>query len=181
VKGAEYSRDRELSRAYAAAAYQHTTGAWLSELNAARDKLVADPALLADLNNGELDFVQRQARLNAILPSTARTDVKNFLYMLLREGHLALLDAVIADLTRMVAQRSAVQVARVTSAVPLTPDEQEALRQQVHARFSSEAELDFHVDSSILGGIILQVGDKVIDSSIAGKLTTLHERLAAVR
>jgi len=181
VSGAEHSRDGELSRAYAAAAYQHTTGAWLSELNAVRDKLAADPALLADLNNGELDFAKRQARLNAILPSTARTDVRNFLYTLLREGHLALLDAVIADLTRMVAQRSAVQVAHVTSAMPLTPDEQEALRQRVHARYGSEVELDFHVDPSILGGIILQVGDKVIDGSIAGRLTTLHERLAAVR
>ena len=181
MRGAEHSRDGELSQAYAAAAYQHTTGAWLSELNAVRDKLAADPALLADLNNDELDFAKRQARLNAILPSAARTDVKNFLYTLLREGHLALLDAVIADLTRMAAQRSAAQVAHVTSAVPLTPDEQEALRQQVHARFSSEAELDFHVDPSILGGVVLQVGDKVIDGSIAGKLTTLHERLAAVR
>ena len=181
MRGSEHSRDGELSQAYAAAAYQHTTGAWLSELNAVRDKLAADPALLADLNNGELDFAKRQKQLNAILPSAARTDIKNFLYTLLREGHLDLLDTVIADMSRMVAQRSAAQVAHVTSAVPLTPDEQEALRQRIHARYGGEVELDFHVDSSILGGVILQVGDKVIDGSIAGRLTTLHERLAAVR
>ena len=181
MRGSEHSRDGELSRAYAAAAYQHTTGAWLSELNAVRDSLAADPALLADLNNGELDFAKRQKQLNAILPSTARKDIKNFLYTLLREGHLGLLDTVIADLARMVAQRSAAQVAHVTSAVPLTPDEQEALRQRVHARYGGEVELDFHVDSSILGGVILQVGDKVIDGSIASRLTTMHERLAAVR
>ena len=181
MRGSGHSRDGELSQAYAAAAYQHTTGAWLSELNAVRDKLAADPALLADLNNRELDFAERQARLDAILPSTARTDVKNFLYTLLREGHLALLDTVIADLARMVAQRSDAQVAHVTSAVPLTPDEQEALRQRVHTRYGGEVELDFHVDPSILGGVILQVGDKVIDGSIASRLTTMHERLAAVR
>ncbi len=181
MRGAEHSRDGELSRAYATAAYQHTTGAWLSDLNAVRDKLAADPALLADLNNGELDFAKRQKQLNAILPSAARKEVKNFLYTLLREGHLALLDAVIADLTRMAAQRPAAPVAHVTSAVLLTPDEQEALRQRIHARYGGEVELDFHVDASILGGVILQVGDKVIDGSIAGRLTTLHERLAAVR
>jgi F-type H+-transporting ATPase subunit delta len=181
VRGAEHSRDEELSRVYATAAYQHTTGAWLSELNAVRDRLAADPDLLADLNNRELDFAERQARLNAILPPATRPDVKNFLYMLLREGHLGLLNEVIADLTRLVAQRPGVQVAHVTSAVPLTSDEQEALRQRAHARYGSEVELDFHVDPSILGGVILQVGDKVIDGSIAGRLTTLHERLAAVR
>ncbi len=181
MRGSEHSRDGELSQAYAAAAYQHTTGTWLSELNAVQDKLAADPALLADLDNRELDFAQRQARLDAILPSTARTDVKNFLYTLLREGHLTLLDTVIADLARMVAQRTAVPVAHVTSAVPLTSDEQEALRQCVQARYGNEVEFDFRVDSSILGGVIVQVGDKVIDGSIAGKLTALHERLAAVR
>ena len=181
MRGSEHSPDGELSQVYAAAAYQHTTGAWLSGLNAVQAKLAADPALLADLNNGELDFATRQARLDAILPSTARTDIKNFLYTLLREGHLGLLDTVIADLARMVAQRSAAPVAHVTSAVPLTPDEQEALRQRVHARYGGEVELDFHVDPSILGGVILQIGDKVIDGSIASRLTTLHERLAAVR
>jgi F-type H+-transporting ATPase subunit delta len=181
VRGSEHSRDGKLSRAYAAAAYQHTTGTWLSELNTVRDRLATDPALLADLNNRELDFAKRQARFDVILPSTARTDVKNFLYTLLREGHLGMLDTVIADLARMVAQRSAAQVAHVTSAVPLTPDEQEAVRQRVHARYGSEVELDFRVDPSILGGVIVQVGDKVIDGSIAGRLTALHERLAAVR
>ncbi len=181
MRGSEYSRDGELSRAYATAAYQHTTGTWLSELNAVRDKLTADAGLLANLDNRELDFAQRQAQLDAVLPSTVRTDVKNFLYTLLREGHLGLLDTVIADLARMVAQRSVAQVAHVTSAVALTPDEQEALRQRIHARYGGEVELDFHVDASILGGVILQVGDKVIDGSIAGRLTTLHERLAAVR
>ena len=181
MRGAEYSKDEGLSRTYAEAAYQHTTGGWLSELNAVRDKLAADPALLADLNNGKLSFAKRRARLNAILPPAARPDVKNFLYMLLREGHLALLDNVIANLSRMAAQRPAVQVAHVTSAAPLTPGEQEALRQRVRARYGGEVELDFHVDPSILGGVILQVGDKVIDGSIAGKLTALHERLAAVR
>jgi F-type H+-transporting ATPase subunit delta len=181
VRGSEHSRDGELARAYATAAYQHTTWAWLSELNAVRDKLAADPALLADLNNLELDFAKRQARLDAILPSTARADVKNFLYTLLREGHLGMLDTVTADLARMAARRSAVQVAHITSAVPLTPDEQETLRQRVHARYGSEVDFDFRVDAAIMGGVILQIGDKVIDGSIAGRLTTLHERLAAVR
>lgn len=180
MRKAKYPKGEELARKYAAAAYQHTTGAWLSELNAVRDRLGADPALLADLNNAELDFAKRQARLNAILPPAARSDVENFLYLLLREGHLGLLNDVIADLTRLAAQRSAVQIAHVTSAVPLTHQEQEAFRQRVHARFSSDVDLDFRVDPSILGGIILQVGDKVIDGSVAGKLKALHERLAAI-
>ena len=101
--------------------------------------------------------------------------------MLLREGHLGLLGDVVADLTRLSTRGPEAQVARITSAVALTSDEREALRQRIHARFGLDVDLDFRVDSSVLGGVIVQVGDKIIDGSVAGKLNALHERLAALR
>jgi F-type H+-transporting ATPase subunit delta len=171
----------ELARKYAQAAYQYTTEGWLGRLSAVRDRLAADPALLADLTNTELSFAQRRARLDGVLPSDVQSDVRNFLYLLLREGHIGLLDDVIADLSRLSTQAPWAQVARITSAVPLTPDEVEAFRQRIHTRFGSDVDLDFRVDPSILGGVIVQVGDKVIDGSVAGKLDALHERLAALR
>lgn len=174
-------RGGELAREYAQAAYQHTTEGWLSALSAVRDQLAADAALLADLDNTELSFDRRRARLDAVLPSDVRSEVRNFLYLLLREGHLGLLDEVIADLTRLSTRGPEARVARITSAVPLTSDEVEAFRQRIHTRFGPEVDLDFRVDPSILGGAIVQVGDKIIDGSVAGKLNTLHERLAALR
>jgi F-type H+-transporting ATPase subunit delta len=42
-------------------------------------------------------------------------------------------------------------------------------------------DLEFQVDALILGGVIVRVGDKVIDGSIAGKLEALHDRLVAIR
>ncbi len=171
----------ELARKYAQAAYQYTTEGWLGGLSAVRDRLAADPALLADLSDTDLSFAQRQARLDAVLPSEIQSDVRNFLYLLLREGHIELLDDVIADLSRLSTQGPQAQIARITSAVPLTPDEVEAFRQRIHTRFGSGVELDFRVDPSILGGVIVQVGDKVIDGSIATKIEALHERLTALR
>ena len=181
MRGAKYSKDEELSRKYAEAAYQHTTGSWLSELGAVRDRLAADPALLTDLSGVKLDFAERQIRLDAVLPPDIRPDTRNFLYVLLREGHIGMLDEVMANLSRRAAQRPGAQVAHITSAVTLTPDEQEAFRQRIYTRFGRDVDLDFRVDPAILGGVILQVGDKVIDGSVAGKLTALHERLVVVR
>ena len=177
----KYARDDELARRYAQAAYQHTTEGGLKALNSVRDRLAADSALLADLNNTELGFGERQARIDALLPADIRPDVRNFLYLLLREGHLSLLNDVVGDLTRLSTRGPEAQVARVTSAVSLTPDEKEALRQRVHARFGGDVDLDFRVDPSILGGAVVQVGDRIIDGSLAGKLNALHERLAALR
>ena len=93
---AKYAKGEDIARNYAQAAYQHTTEGWLSELSTVQDRLGDDPALLADLNNTELSFAERQARLRALLPPDTRIDVKNFLYLLLREGHLGLLNPGVA-------------------------------------------------------------------------------------
>jgi F-type H+-transporting ATPase subunit delta len=181
VTAANYAKDEGLAHKYAQAAYQHTTQGWLSALGAVRDRLAANPTRLAELNDTEVSFTRRQERLNALLPADVRQDVRNFLYVLLREGHLDLLDDVIDDLTRLSTRGSQARAGRVTSAVPLTADEKDAFRQHVHTRFGGDVGLEFQVDPAILGGAVLRVGDKVIDGSVAGKLEALRERLVSLR
>ncbi len=67
--------------------------------------------------------------------------------------------------------------AEVTSALPLTPDEQETIKSQVLSRMGGCDSIVFHVDPSILGGLVVRVGDRVIDGSVAGQLQTLRQTL----
>jgi len=60
----------------------------------------------------------------------------------------------------------------VTSALPLTSKEQDAVKKSVSAK-----EVSFKVDPSILGGLVIKVGDKVLDGSVAGKLEGLRQTL----
>jgi F-type H+-transporting ATPase subunit b len=60
----------------------------------------------------------------------------------------------------------------VTSALPLTSDEQQSVRKSVSVK-----EVSFKVDPSILGGLVIKVGDKVLDGSVAGKLEGLRQTL----
>jgi F-type H+-transporting ATPase subunit delta len=181
VTAAKYPRGEGLARAYAQAAYEHTTQGWLSTLKTVQERLAADPNLIAYLDDSEASFAERRARLDVALPADTRADVKNFLYLLLREGHLELLGEVIADLERLATRGPETPAARVTSAVPLTSDEKEAFRRRIHKRYGSDVEIHFQVDPSILGGVIVQVGDKVIDGSITSRLTALHDRLVMAR
>ncbi|NCP88199.1 MAG: ATP synthase F0 subunit B [Anaerolineae bacterium CG_4_9_14_3_um_filter_57_17] len=68
------------------------------------------------------------------------------------------------------------QSAEVTSALPLTADEQASVKKDVLAK-SGAAEVAFRVDPSILGGLVIRVGDKVMDGSVAGKLEGLRANL----
>lgn len=68
------------------------------------------------------------------------------------------------------------QSAEITSALPLTPAEQELVKKDVLAKSGAVA-VTFRVDTSILGGLVIRVGDKVLDGSVAGKLEGLRASL----
>lgn len=64
--------------------------------------------------------------------------------------------------------------AEVTSALPLSAEEEAAVRQEVLSRVGAK-DVAFRVDPSILGGLVIKVGDKVMDGSVAGKLEGLRQ------
>jgi F-type H+-transporting ATPase subunit b len=66
--------------------------------------------------------------------------------------------------------------AEVTSALPLTDQEQNSVKQDVLAKVGAQA-VTFRVDPSILGGLVIKVGDKVVDGSMAGKLDSLRQNM----
>lgn len=68
------------------------------------------------------------------------------------------------------------QSAEVTSALPLTAAEQESVKKDVLAKAGAAA-VSFRVDPAILGGLVIKVGDKVLDGSVAGKLDGLRANM----
>jgi len=64
------------------------------------------------------------------------------------------------------------ETAEVTSALPLTDAEQETVKKNFDAK-----EVSFKVDPGILGGLVVKIGDKILDGSVAGKLEGLRQNL----
>jgi F-type H+-transporting ATPase subunit b len=67
--------------------------------------------------------------------------------------------------------------AEITSALPLTEKEQEAVRKDVVSKVGKNATISFRVDPTIMGGLVVRVGDRVLDGSVAGKLDDLRQSL----
>lgn len=68
--------------------------------------------------------------------------------------------------------------AHVTTALPLTPNEQDNIKQSLATQIGQDAEINFKVNPSILGGLIIRVGDKVVDGSVAGQLEGMRKSLS---
>ncbi len=66
--------------------------------------------------------------------------------------------------------------AEITSALPLSDAEKETVRTEIIAKTGSQT-VSFRVDPAILGGLVVKVGDKVLDGSVAGQLESLRQSL----
>ena len=67
--------------------------------------------------------------------------------------------------------------AEVTSALPLTADEQSLVKSEILGKLKEGASISFRVDPKILGGLVVRVGDRVVDGSVAGQMLALRQSL----
>ncbi len=84
----------------------------------------------------------------------------------------------IERLSDVASRRRGQSVARVTTAVELTPDQEQRLTEVLGRIYGRNIGLQVTVDPSVLGGLVVQVGDEVIDGSIAQRLEAARRRLA---
>jgi len=96
-----------------------------------------------------------------------------FLGVLAHNRRLSALPTIIRDFSKLTANQRGEITAEVTSAHPLDGDQQAALRAKLRAGLGADAALILNVDPEILGGLIVRVGSRMVDSSIRTKLNTL--------
>ncbi|WP_030823952.1 F0F1 ATP synthase subunit delta [Streptomyces hygroscopicus] len=88
------------------------------------------------------------------------------------------LEAGLDELSRLAAARRDRMVAVVTSAVPLSDRQKERLGAALAALYGHQVHLNLDVDPEVLGGIVVRVGDEVINGTIADRLEEASRRMA---
>lgn len=127
--------------------------------------LIASPSLGRD---------QAGAGILAVADSLGLDPVsRNFLGVVAANRRLAALPAIIAAFEGLAAHHRGETTAEVTSAIALGDDQVAALRNKLKAGLGRDVAIDLKVDPAILGGLVVKVGSRMIDSSIATKLNSL--------
>ena len=168
-----------LARPYARAAFsvaseQSALSAW-SDALAFAARIAADPQVAALLGDPRLTA---EAAVTLLSPDAAAQDFDGFLRLLFDNHRLPLLPEItgLYDALRFEAEH--VVKATITAAEALPASEIETLKAALRRRFGREVEVDTAVDPALIGGVLIDAGDVVIDGSLRGKLERLQAALA---
>ena len=143
-----------------------------------RDVLGKHPAVSTFFASPALTRRVREPVLAAAL-GNASALLRNFLGVLNRNNRLDLLPAVAAAYREALDQRAGRVRVWVRSAVSLGDAEREELRRTLAASLGKEPILVVRVEPELLGGLLIQVGDRVYDSSVRSRLEALRTQLLA--
>lgn len=148
---------------------------WFDGLEKVNAALQTDAKLRSQVEDPGLAPAAKADLLADLFPSS---EIGNFINVLIANNDLGYLDEILASLSTVIREEAGgPQRALVTSAVSLTDDEQERLRTRLVQQFGSNLQFVFQVDPEILGGLIVQVGDKLIDDSVRSRLGALSQSL----
>ncbi|OKH27367.1 ATP synthase F1 subunit delta [Chroogloeocystis siderophila] len=146
-------------------------------------------ALLNILENSEQlrDFLanpfvsveDKKAVLQRVVGEGINPYLRNFLMLLVDRRRILLLEEICKQFLAILRQLNQTVLAEVVSAVDLTEEQQQAVREKVIAMTNArEVELDTKIDPDLIGGVIIKVGSQVFDASIRGQLRRLSLRLS---
>jgi F-type H+-transporting ATPase subunit delta len=150
---------------------------WFDGLEKVNAALQTDAKLRSQVEDPSVEPAAKAVFLAPLL-SGLSPEIGNFINVLLTNSDLGYLDEILALLSTVIQEEAGgPQRALVTSAVPLTDGEQERLRTRLIQQFGSNLQFVFQVDPDILGGLVVQVGDKLIDDSVRSRLGALSQSL----
>jgi F-type H+-transporting ATPase subunit delta len=137
-----------------------------------------DPALARILSDRKAPAEGKAALLDTLLSGRVSPVTEQLLRNVLTGPHAGNAEVAVERLSDVASRRRGQSVARVTTAVALTDAQEQRLTEVLGRIYGRTIGLQVTVDPSVLGGLIVQVGDEVIDGSIAHRLEAAHRRLA---
>ena len=165
---------RYASALFDLASEKGTVTAVESDLDTLGEAIAATPDLAALIRNPQVGRDDAAKAIDAVATLLKLSPLtKQFLGTLAGNRRLSALPQVITAFASIAAAQRGEVAAEVTSAHPLSDEQLKALGEKLKAREGREVKLKAKVDPEILGGLVVRIGSKQIDSSIRTRLNTL--------
>ena len=151
---------------------------WLADLRAL-ESLAANATVRAFLRSAKVDESRKHEILSQAL---AESDLKvlNLAKLLIQKNRIDIVGQIAEEFEKLLNSERGIALSRITTAVPLVEESRQAVREAIQRiTGSTRVYLEERVESDLIGGIVVQIGDHIIDGSVRPRLSGLRRTIAA--
>jgi len=152
--------------------------AYGKDLNEFNSFCSANPEFIKVVANQIFSVEERKRVLDAVLArSTFANLMKNFLRLLLDKNRIGGIQAISAYYSKLTDEISNITRADITTAKPLKKEARDKLALALEGLTAKQVKIEVKEDASLIGGLIVRIGDLVLDGSVKAQLKGLKESL----
>ncbi len=134
--------------------------------------LIKDPTQNQDILNNVINKISKNFNLEILF--------KNFLNFLVLKRRFFYVEQILKTFIEICSDKRGELKAKITSAKELSPEEINKIKEELSMNFKSKIRLDYTHDKSLIGGLVVQVGSTMIDTSIKNKLQQIENGMIEV-
>ena len=141
----------------------------LISVNREFNNLIKDPTISQDVLKSIITKISENFNLEILF--------KNFLNFLILKRRFFYLEQILKSFNEICSEKKGELKAQINSAKELSQDEINKITEELSNNFKSKIKLNYNHDKSLIGGLIVQVGSTMIDTSIKNKLQQIENRM----
>ena len=156
--------------------------AFLEEVVAVQKALQDNPELDKLLNHPKISKEEKTKVMENIFKGRISDEVTGFLTLIISKERSKELDAILQYFIQRVKEEKGIGTAYVSTAVPLNEIQKAQVEEKLLATTSyQKMEMIYTVDESLIGGMVIRIKDRVVDSSIKTKLSEIKKQLYKIQ
>ncbi len=152
----------------------------INDLNCVSSSVSGSAELKTLLSNPLINSQTKKNVVKSVFNEKIDNNTLKFLLVLCDRGRISYLEPIVNKALELAYKAASIETVKVMSSVPFTSTQQEALISKLKKMTGADQiRLDITTNSSLIGGFVVQVGSKIIDTSLQGQLKQLSSYLGS--
>ncbi len=154
----------------------------LEEVEAVLEIFHSNEEYIKLLNHPKISVEEKHSLIDKAFQGNASGQLTGFFSTVVEKGRFAEVEDILEYFCEKVREYKKIGTAYVTSAAPLSEEEKKAVEKRLLDTTPYEAfRMNFSVDAGLIGGVVIRIGDRVVDSSIRTKLNSMAKELSKLQ
>lgn len=155
---------------------------FMEEVKALLQSIEENPEFSKLMNHPKIDKDEKLGVIEAVFGGRMDKELVGFLRLLVTKDRYAQVEEILNYFLYLVKAEKGIGVAYVTSAAVLSQSQKSEIEKRLLETTSyKEMEMSFDVDETLIGGLVIRIGDKVVDSTVKTKLSELKKQLMKIQ